>query len=357
MRSRITTLVLSGLTSAALVWGASGTAYASPVADHSAASTSTEAPGEWVDSLLRLAEGSSTSADGARTITSSGAVRPTQAVRPFHRTDVDTEPEDALVDGQEPGAALSDETAQAGEQGTEGERLTGQAPSTLPMGTNGSKDCLHEPGHEHRGHLASQGLGMHFCLPEVPSMPFEHGKHGVPGILAEHGEQGEHGKHNEHCKHDEKCEHGEHCKPCQHGKPDEHGGQEQAQNQHHGQDQNSAHHQQDQSQDVDVTVLVQNSVTNNNDNSSKSTAVNLNKIKFVAEEVEARPEHKPAHHGRHEMKPGPSGEGEKHHGKPHHGELAETGAPKTPVLLGLSAAFLAAGAAATRLSRRRVSQR
>ncbi len=120
-----------------------------------------------------------------------------------------------------------------------------------------------------------------------------------------------------------------------------------------------------------MTVIVQNTVANNLNNSANNSATstnqqsqnnqqsanNLNKIKFVAEEEEVRPPHKPAHHGGYEVTPGHHGEehhGEEHHaGHHHHGELAETGAPKTPVLLGLSAAFLAAGAAAMRLSRRR----
>ncbi|MFE5588546.1 hypothetical protein, partial [Kitasatospora sp. NPDC056531] len=69
MRTRITTLVLSGLTSAALVWGAGGTAFASPVTDHNAAAGSVQAQGEWVDSLLRLAGEGGASADAARAFT------------------------------------------------------------------------------------------------------------------------------------------------------------------------------------------------------------------------------------------------------------------------------------------------
>ncbi|MFE4977733.1 hypothetical protein ACFRAR_37225, partial [Kitasatospora sp. NPDC056651] len=55
MRTRITTLALSGLTSAALVWGAGSAAYATPSIDHHTAGAPAAAQGEWVDGLLRLA--------------------------------------------------------------------------------------------------------------------------------------------------------------------------------------------------------------------------------------------------------------------------------------------------------------
>ncbi|MFH8383901.1 hypothetical protein ACH4E7_23630 [Kitasatospora sp. NPDC018058] len=415
MRTRITTLVLSGLTSAALVWGAGGTAAASPAADHSTASASAEAQGEWVDSLMREAKEGGTPAAGARTFASSSAFQSMQAARPTHRADGDTEPELELeaapADGQEQdsaepaGAALPDDSLQSGEPGLESERLKGQAPSTLPMdmGANGGKNCLHEPGHEHRGSLDGHGLGELFCMPVVPGIPGEHGEHGKAD------EHGEHCKHEKKCEHGKGEEHGEHCKPCEHGKPEEHakpgkpeehakpGKPEEhakpGKPEEHAKPDGQEQHQ-GQGQNVDVTVIVQNSVDNNvnnsaasnsnnsSENSSKNTALNLNKIKFVAEEVEehhgehgkgekhhGEHEMKPGHHGEHgkgeehhgehEMKPGHHGEhgkGEEHHGG-HHGELAQTGAPKTPVLLGLSAAFLAAGAAATRISRRRASQR
>lgn len=55
MRTRITSLALSGLTSVALVWGASTVAEAATVPDHGAASDTMGAEGAWIDSVLQMA--------------------------------------------------------------------------------------------------------------------------------------------------------------------------------------------------------------------------------------------------------------------------------------------------------------
>ncbi|MGW2251937.1 LAETG motif-containing sortase-dependent surface protein [Kitasatospora sp. NPDC001660] len=355
MRTRITTLVLSGLTSAALVWGGGGAAYASPAVDLGATSNSVEAQGEWVDSLLRLAGEGGNSADGARTSTSRGALQPALTARPALPADGDVEG-DATADSPGPDSVESANAIQSG--------ASAQPDGVVPTSENGAergRPMDHTPA---LGLPESTWLGGEHGL---------HGHHGFPDFICLPGKHGERCEHKEHKKDCDPCEHKEHkehkkedCDPCEHKEHKEHGehkehdgqGQSGKQNQMQDQDQDqsqSAKQNQAQGQDqhTDVNVTVQNTVANTNSatSESKSSANNLTKIKLVAEEVETKEPHKAVHHGEHEAAP-------RHHeeqktGKHHHGELAETGSQKTPILFGLSAAFLAAGMGALRISRRR----
>ncbi|MEV0538123.1 hypothetical protein AB0J08_41395, partial [Kitasatospora sp. NPDC050463] len=161
MRTRITTLVLSGLASAALAWGAGGTAYASPPVDHSAAAEAAGVHGEWVDSLLRLAQEDTGSAAGAWAFTGRSTLYSTPVVRPAHRADSDSEAGEDSVDSSEPDlaepaeavAAEQEDSVQSGEGSSERGRPMVKSPElVLPEGSSaGGGEHCHEGGHGHPG--------------------------------------------------------------------------------------------------------------------------------------------------------------------------------------------------------------
>ncbi|MFF2656779.1 hypothetical protein ACFVUH_05375 [Kitasatospora sp. NPDC058032] len=390
MRTRITTLALSGLTSAALVCGAASAAYASPSADHRAAAESAEAQGEWVDGLLRQAAEDSGDTIHARTFGNRDSRPAKLVVRQFDRTDGVTET--VAVDPAEaaPADVVPAEVAPAGgqapavaaEQGVvarEGDEGDEQGVAAQPAEEGTDQGAEEQPGEDERGlpgvrpsrpgfldglkGHSSAPTGKH-CHHEKPACPCHH-EHGG------HEEHGEHGGHEEHGDHQGQSEtQGQ-------GQSESQGqNQSESQNQAQGQSQNG---QQSQDSQINVTVVVQNHIHNdvnnsantsvashvnnssnssannslnnsaqntaNNSNSNSqsqnqtasqsNTVSNVNKSKFV--EVE-HPTPKPPHHG------------QEHNW--HHGELAETGSGSSPALAGLSAAFLVAGAAAMRIGRR-----
>ncbi|AUY52017.1 hypothetical protein [Streptomyces sp. CB01881] len=375
MRIRISTLVLSGLASAALVWGAGSTAYASPLVDHGAATETAEAQGGWVDSLLRQAAEDSGSADGAWTFTGRSSLYSAPVVRPAHRTEADatgvaatesdaTEVEAIKADGWAPDFA---------------ERVAAAVPG---------KGASVEPGaaSPERGQPAAPKPQEGHAQPAVqPAAPKPQEGHAQPAVqpAAPKPQEGHPAGGDEHCEEEGNGHpggHGGHGGHEDHGGHEGHGGQGQGQSneQHQGQGQAQG---QGQDQDVNVTVVVKNNVINHLDNSANNSAtsnannwaknsqsqsnhqasLNVNKAKFGAKEQAPS---KPAHPGGHayghpgghgyEGKPPQHGGGEQHQSGSHgHGELAETGSQGMPVLAGLSAAFLAAGAAAMRLGRRR----
>ncbi|MFI6843526.1 LAETG motif-containing sortase-dependent surface protein [Kitasatospora sp. NPDC050467] len=375
MRTRITTLVLSGLASAALVCGAGGTAFASPVVDHGAVSESAEAHGEWVDSLLRLAEEDTASARS--TIHSKPVVRP--ALRADSGTVADAvqagggareSAAPAVADAVQAGGGARESAAPAVADVVKKEELVlaldgleRSRPLTLPQAIAGPEGRPAASGElcEEDGHGPAGGHGLSDCV----CPPDDHGGH------EGHGDHGDHGDHGGHEGHGDHGDHGGHEGHDDHG---------QGQGQGQGQSQTGA-----QDQHVHVTVVVQNAVTNNLDNSANNVAASsannsahnaahqsasqtnhlsneqsqkhqqashVNKTSFVAKE--GKP-YKAVNHGgqEHEWTAGEHGKDTDHDSGHHHGELAETGSQGTPVLVGLSAALLAAGAAAMRLGRRR----
>ncbi|MER7582820.1 hypothetical protein ABTY56_22765, partial [Kitasatospora sp. NPDC097691] len=203
MRTRITTLVLSGLASATLVLGAGHTAYASSSVNHGIASESAAAQGEWVDNLLRLA-GDRTGFSGntwtftGRSILRSDTPDPAdpESTETTEQGETPTEQGDSVQageDGAERGRPMGEPSALGHPEGPGAAAAGGEACKEGAPGQHGLSECACPPG-EHGGH---EGHG-------------EHGEHGEHGGHEGHGEHGEHGEHGGHEGHGEHGEHGEH---------------------------------------------------------------------------------------------------------------------------------------------------
>ncbi|GAA0684580.1 hypothetical protein GCM10010193_43060 [Kitasatospora atroaurantiaca] len=391
MQTRVASLVLSGLTSFALVWGAASTAQAATFPDRSAASDAVEVEGgPWLDSLLQLAM------EGAQPADTTLSTDPTRA---GVRSDAE-EGDEASADSEEADSTEAEDSDVAEEpEAGESAQLKGGIAEDCPPpghgehGEHGQKPPSHgehgqkPPSHGEHGQKPPSH-GEHGQKPpshgEHGQKPPSHGEHGQkPPSHGEHGQKppsheekppshGEHGQkppsHGEHGQkppsHEEKPpSHGEHGqKPPQHG---EHGqkpgpghgqGQNQGQNQGQGQAQGQAQAQ-DQAQDQDqnqnqaqgqlqnvvVTVVQENKQDVQNVNNVHATSV----AKASSKQQQGKGSKPPQHGGK--------GHGNNHAAPhAHKGELAHTGADEIALMLG-AAALVGTGGAMLRFRRSRHS--
>ncbi|WP_035846836.1 LPXTG cell wall anchor domain-containing protein [Kitasatospora azatica] len=348
MRARITSLLISGLASAALVLAGSSTAHAATVTEQSAESQPLAFQSGWLDSFLQLAaEGSGPAAEDqlADQGQSADQGQATDLIRPGMRVDSDSDRSSEFALPQEftdSAAQPAEVAAPTGGFGAPGQSLFGglpmvqpqDVPQTLVQGTSGEHGG--KPGKEHGEHGTKPG--EHGAKPG-PSQGQGQGQ----GQKDDQGQQQGQGQ-----KDDQGQQQGQ-------GQKDDQGQQQgQGQKDDQGQQQD-----QGQAQDVSITVIVENKQDNKQEvkqdnkqeakqeqdnkqaQDNKQDNKNINKI-GVSEESLAPHAAKPGHH------PAPP-QAAAH---PEKGELAHTGAD-VQTLIPVTAALIMAGGAMVLFTRRR----
>jgi len=342
MQTRVASLVLSGLTSFALVWGAGSTAQAATLPDRSAAFDTVEMEGgPWLDSLLQLAMEDAQPADTAL------STDPTRAGVPSDAEEGD----EASADSEEADSPEAEGSDAAEEpESAETAQLKGGSAEDCPPpsdGDHGHKPPKHEPPkHEPPKHEPPKHEPPKHEPPKHE--PPSHGDHGQKPPHGEHGDHGqkppEHGDHGDH---------GHKPGPGQ-GQGQNQGqnqGQGQAQGQAQGQDQDQAQGQaQGQFQNVVVTVVQENKQENKQDLQNVNHVHSSSVAKASSNQHQQGKGSKPPQHGG-----GKGGHGTNQSAPhAHKGELAHTGADELALILG-AAALVGTGGALVRLRRGRQS--